>query len=401
MRTKVRGALAGVTLATGLTAVAIGWAPAGASVKDPGPVTVDFTATIVTADPAVPDLVLPGSATGTVDGSGNLAFPAAGFTMGSSSITTSGVTIAIQPEVTGTFTGTINPQSGVVSLTGSLRALLSNQALGLTNCPLGPFTLDLSTANAGGAAYSKATGAATITDPQFQLDPIALNTAGCNNAITGILNGGPPGLGPLPRADAGPIVMAVTFSPVLVEVPPAPGAPAAVSDAATTKMDTPVTIDVLANDLPDQGPTQLPLDVASLALATNPGHGTAAIVDGKVVYTPAAGYSGHDAFDYTLCSKLPEVAAPEIEEEEGGQAAAPVVAAAPCHTATVDVTVEAPVVTTVAPTPTTAAGSSVLAASAELPRTGRASAPLALLGLALLATGAVLATTMRRPHIVR
>jgi LPXTG-motif cell wall-anchored protein len=42
-----------------------------------------------------------------------------------------------------------------------------------------------------------------------------------------------------------------------------------------------------------------------------------------------------------------------------------------------------------------------VAAAAELPHTGRSSGPLALLGLALIGAGAMLAGTMRRPRVVR
>lgn len=64
-----------------------------------------------------------------------------------------------------------------------------------------------------------------------------------------------------------------------------------IADKAVTAMTTPVTIDVLANDA---------LGAAEVASVTTPQHGTASIAAGKIVYTPADGYSGDDAFEYVV-----------------------------------------------------------------------------------------------------
>jgi subtilisin-like proprotein convertase family protein len=71
--------------------------------------------------------------------------------------------------------------------------------------------------------------------------------------------------------------------------------PDAVDDSATTDMDTPVTIDVLANDT---DPENDPLGVTSVGTASNGAvidHG-----DGTVTYTPNTGYTGPDSFSYTI-----------------------------------------------------------------------------------------------------
>ncbi len=72
--------------------------------------------------------------------------------------------------------------------------------------------------------------------------------------------------------------------------------PDAVDDSATTDMDTPVTIDVLANDTdPDVG------DILSVTSLGTPGAG--AVVDhgdGTVTYTPDVGATGPDSFTYTI-----------------------------------------------------------------------------------------------------
>lgn len=65
-----------------------------------------------------------------------------------------------------------------------------------------------------------------------------------------------------------------------------------VDDSATAFWNFPTTIDVLANDTPG---------AAGLVLATasKPAHGQAAIVAGKLVYTPDPGYFGADSVIYT------------------------------------------------------------------------------------------------------
>lgn len=99
--------------------------------------------------------------------------------------------------------------------------------------------------------------------------------------------------------------------------PPPPAsnlAPLAANDAAVTQAGQSATIDVLANDSDPDG------DVVSLArIVTGPAHGAAAIVDGKIVYTGAAGYVGADLLAY------------EASDGRGGVA-----------TASVSLTVEAP-----------------------------------------------------------
>ena len=72
-------------------------------------------------------------------------------------------------------------------------------------------------------------------------------------------------------------------------------APTATADAATTNEDTPVAINVVANDSDVDGDTLAPSvvsapDLGSVAIAPN----------GTVVYTPPPNYSGPDSFTYTV-----------------------------------------------------------------------------------------------------
>lgn len=65
-----------------------------------------------------------------------------------------------------------------------------------------------------------------------------------------------------------------------------------------TNEDTPVNINVLANDRVVEGGTM------SIASVTTPGNGTAVIAGGMVTYTPNTNWSGTDTFEYTISDGL-------------------------------------------------------------------------------------------------
>ena len=75
----------------------------------------------------------------------------------------------------------------------------------------------------------------------------------------------------------------------------------AAPDSATVAQNGTVTTSVLANDTVSDGGA--PLDPSSVTVSTAPNHGTTAVSPstGAVTYTPAAGYSGPDAYSYTVC----------------------------------------------------------------------------------------------------
>lgn len=82
---------------------------------------------------------------------------------------------------------------------------------------------------------------------------------------------------------------------ITVVVAPAPNRPpVAADDAATTAAGQPVTIPVLANDSDPDG------DALTIVSVGAPAHGVAAIAGSAILYTPAAGYGGADAFSYTI-----------------------------------------------------------------------------------------------------
>jgi len=71
--------------------------------------------------------------------------------------------------------------------------------------------------------------------------------------------------------------------------------PIAVDDSAVTDVDSPVTINVLANDSDPEGD---PIFITSIGL---PGYGmTVNNGDGTITYTPNAGYNGIDTFTYVV-----------------------------------------------------------------------------------------------------
>ncbi|WP_157751958.1 beta strand repeat-containing protein [Actinoplanes derwentensis] len=70
--------------------------------------------------------------------------------------------------------------------------------------------------------------------------------------------------------------------------------PTAGNDTYTVASNAPNTLDVLANDADSNG------DTLTITIDTPPGHGTAQVVNGKVVYQAANGYHGTDTFHYTI-----------------------------------------------------------------------------------------------------
>jgi hypothetical protein len=83
--------------------------------------------------------------------------------------------------------------------------------------------------------------------------------------------------------------------------------PVAVEDNLSLPEDSLQTINVLGNDRDPEGG---PLTVAG---ATNPGHGSVQVVDGRAItYTPARDFSGPDAFTYTVSDDRGGVASARV-----------------------------------------------------------------------------------------
>jgi hypothetical protein len=145
---------------------------------------------------------------------------------------------------------------------------------------------------------------------------------------------------------------------LIVSVDPPPNAaPQAQNDVASTDQDTPVAIAVLANDSDPDG------DALTLVAVTQPAGGAAVIEGAEIRYLPAAGFSGNDAFDYT------------VSDGRGGES-----------TASVRVEVRAPAtLVTVVATDNIAAELGVNTGTFTISRSGDVSAAL-LVNIALLGT---------------
>ena len=87
---------------------------------------------------------------------------------------------------------------------------------------------------------------------------------------------------------------AVSAAQVAITVSPTNDSPQAHDDAATTDVDTPVLIDVLANDIDPDG------DILVIESVTQPSNGTVEIASGNILYTPGSGFYGTDTFIYTV-----------------------------------------------------------------------------------------------------
>ncbi len=81
---------------------------------------------------------------------------------------------------------------------------------------------------------------------------------------------------------------------VRITVTPANRSPVAADDVASTVQGQSVNISVLDNDQDPDG------DPLSLQSVTQPGHGSASVSGNKVLYTPAAGFTGTDSFNYSI-----------------------------------------------------------------------------------------------------
>lgn len=93
---------------------------------------------------------------------------------------------------------------------------------------------------------------------------------------------------------ASPMAAGAAQQVVVDRADPVNQPPVAAPDTASTVAGKAVVLDVLANDTDADG------DSLSLAAVTTPSGGATAVKDGKVIYTPKAGFTGNDAFSYTV-----------------------------------------------------------------------------------------------------
>jgi hypothetical protein len=96
---------------------------------------------------------------------------------------------------------------------------------------------------------------------------------------------------------------------VFISITPVNNAPIANDDTATTSQDTPVTINVVANDTdPDPGGS---VDPASVVLGPQPASGTVTNNgNGTVTYTPNPGFTGSASFTYRVSDRSGAISNP-------------------------------------------------------------------------------------------
>ena len=97
-----------------------------------------------------------------------------------------------------------------------------------------------------------------------------------------------------------------------ITITPVNDPPVAVDDYVSTDADTPLIIDVLANDPDPDG------DALTIASVDAPGHGSVDIVDGKLLYIPDAGFTGVDVFGYRIADPSNASASGTVHVGVGG-----------------------------------------------------------------------------------
>ncbi|RTZ63812.1 MAG: hypothetical protein DSZ29_06385 [Aquificaceae bacterium] len=88
-----------------------------------------------------------------------------------------------------------------------------------------------------------------------------------------------------------------------------PKKPVASNDTSTVVTGNSVTVDVLANDIDNEG-NGISLVTDGFTQGVN--GGTVTLVDGKLVYTPATGFTGTDSFNYTIVDASGDTATAKV-----------------------------------------------------------------------------------------
>ncbi|MDI6103880.1 Ig-like domain-containing protein [Actinoplanes sp. NEAU-A12] len=160
------------------------------------------------------------------------------------------------------------------------------------------------TADTPAATFVEIAAAGNDIDPEQQ--PLTVSSAGMPaNGIAMIQAAGTVGYAPnrgFTGTDAFPYVIrdaAGNTASGRIEVRVANAAPVARPDAAATRSDEVVDVDVLANDSDDN-----PGQTLSLSAVGPPDHGTATRVGNRISYTPPAEWTGEDRFRYVVSDDL-------------------------------------------------------------------------------------------------
>jgi cellulose biosynthesis protein BcsQ len=119
---------------------------------------------------------------------------------------------------------------------------------------------------------------------------------------------------------------------ILISVTPVNDAPVAKDDKATTEEDTPVTIDVLANDI------ELDNELLTISGVTEGAGGSVKInPDGTLTYTPHPNFYGADTFSYTVQDREGLTSTAKVTVAVSPVNDSPTIVSKPVTTAMVDV----------------------------------------------------------------
>jgi LPXTG-motif cell wall-anchored protein len=229
-----------------------------------GKVTVQVVATFhlqqCTPMPCVASTIaFPGSMVGTSDGNGNLTFPKSGITFPALTVTIT-VDVTVHLIAVSDFTGTINTETGLVTLTGSSETLLDIDVLVSTGCPLGPTVAHLSSANSGGVKYNATANTATITDSTFVVPVITNAPASCNPGAVAAINAALQL--PISGSDPRSLVLTMKVFPPGAVVPTTTTAPS----TTTTPTTAAPAATVAPSALPRTGGSDWPIAAFGVAL---------------------------------------------------------------------------------------------------------------------------------------
>jgi hypothetical protein len=207
-------ALVGFCLALTGGAAVLTAGPAGATVSNPGPIHVAFAGSFTFTFAGLPVVIdgISATADGTVDSAGNISLPQGSILfaplMPNLPIVGS---VPATINATANWTGTIDPNSGALTLSApqTTHLDLSGPLPGNTDCPLGPLNLNLTTSGGAPAVpYDSSTGQAGIVDSTFTI-PMIPNLASC--PASGTINMAVP----LPLTGGNVANFTATFTPIL------------------------------------------------------------------------------------------------------------------------------------------------------------------------------------------
>ncbi|MDQ5908794.1 MAG: hypothetical protein QG599_887, partial [Pseudomonadota bacterium] len=212
------------------------------------------------------------------------------------------IDVAFSPTTIGTQTGALNvvaavcfstacnpPQTLSASLTGNGIVSISAgndtaQTAAGTPVTINVLTNDVGTGLTIDAVSSPGHGSASISGNAITYTPSA-NFAGIDTFLYTVRDS---------FGQTASATVTVTVNAPVLNV---------LNDAATTAAGTPITVNVLANDVG----TGLTIDTVS-----SPGHGTAVISGTAITYTPTANFAGIDTFLYTVRDSFGQTASATV-----------------------------------------------------------------------------------------